>query len=113
MITTEETKMDNIVTNDLSEFGFRELKQAGELLSALKTDKDRTKFLGDGVQVFFNRSSGYVFLSDEDYNTAIINSEGILEDFINCPECGAEDLASDFKQLTSECCQEHAKAIDL
>ena len=93
------------VTNDLSKFGQRELAEAGELLSTLKTVRDDTKFLGDGVQVFFNSNSGYVFLTDEDYNTAVMEGHNLV-DFINCPECGNEGTLSEF-DTTSDCCKEY------
>lgn len=106
--------MEEIVTSDLSQFGRRELALAGELLSALHTVRDNTKFLGDGVKVYMNKSSGYVFLSDEDYNTAMMNGN-VLEDFINCPECGFEALSSEFSQSddAKDCCKEHAREIQL
>jgi hypothetical protein len=101
--------MENIVTSDLSEFGYRELKIAGQLLSTLKTDKDKTRFIDEGLTVFFNKKSGYVFLSDENFNVAMMNGD-ILEDFINCPDCGNAALASEFS-TESDCCKEFLEAI--
>jgi hypothetical protein len=101
--------MENIVTSDLSEFGYRELKIAGQLLSTLKTDKDKTRFIDEGLTVFFNKKSGYVFLSDENFNVAMMNGD-ILEDFINCPDCGNEALVSEFN-AESDCCKEFLEAI--
>ena len=63
---------NDIVTKDMSDFGYRELKLAGELLALYKSDKDLTKYLGNGVAVWFNKHSAMVFLCDEDYNTAVI-----------------------------------------
>lgn len=102
-----------MLVDNLSEFGIRELKIAGQLLTTYKTSKDKTQFLNDeGVKVFFNNHSGYVFLSDSDYNVAIMNGDN-LEDFITCPECGFEDVASDFKDCQYTCCQEHAANLGL
>jgi hypothetical protein len=101
--------MDNIVTSDLSEFGYRELKIAGQILSTFKTDKDKTRFIDEGLTVFFNKKSGYVFLSDENYNVAMMNGD-ILEDFIHCPDCGNEALLSEFS-TESDCCKEFLEAI--
>jgi len=107
-------KNDEIVTKDISQFGIREREIARELLSVYGTDKDLTTHLGDGVEVWFNKNSGYVFLSDEDYHTAMLNDNGELEDFLNCPNCGHEDLASEFVNSSSdECCKEYAQDMGL
>ncbi len=86
---------DETVTKDLSRFGFRELKMAAELLTAYRTDKDATTLLiGDGLAVWMNIHSGYVFLCDEDLNTAMMSGE-ILEDFETCGYCGHEGVSSE------------------
>lgn len=102
-------------TRDLSEFGLIEKDEAGRLLQVLGTNKDKTKYFeGTGATVEFNPMSGYVFLVDEDYNVAMLNVDGELEDFITCPECGGEELASEFRdQNTRECCQEYADDLEL
>ena len=82
------------VTSDLRDFGYRELKMAAELLTAYKTDDDETELLGDGVRVMFNPMSGYVFLTDEDCNTAMMNGD-TLEDWHVCGYCGEEGFAED------------------
>ena len=50
-------------TQDLSKFGFRELKEAGKLLTKYCDD---SSILGEGVAIEFNPNSGNVFLLDED-----------------------------------------------
>lgn len=102
--------MENIVTNDLREFGRRELALAGELLIALHTVNDKTQRLDDGVQVFMNKNSGYVFLSDENYNVAMMNGH-ILEDWHNCPDCGQEGFLEDITAYGKECCHNYLKDI--
>lgn len=99
--------MKNIVTNDIKEFGMRERLMARELLATYGTKKDKTNFLSDGINVFMNKNSGYVFLSDEEYNVAMMNGD-VLEDFVNCPECGHEDFYSEFRKHGNDCCQEYA-----
>ena len=97
-------------TRDISKFGQSERHEAAKLLLAIGTLQDKTILLGDDVAVEFNPNSGNVFLIDGDYNTAMLRGE-ILDDFISCPECGAEDFASEFKtEHTDECCQEYATA---
>jgi hypothetical protein len=99
-------KTEEIVTSDLSQFGRRELAIAGELLSTLYTVRDRTKYLGDGIQVFMNKHSGNVFLCDEDYNVAMMNGHD-LEDFLNCPECGHEGFGEDILAYGQQCCNDY------
>jgi hypothetical protein len=104
----------NTVTNNYDDFGLREKEEARDLLAVYGTHKDKTQFLGSGVQVYFNMMSGFVFLSDEDYNVAMLNVDGELEDFITCPNCGGESLASEFRDdCTDECCQEYADDMGL
>ncbi len=91
-------------TMDLSEFGSRELRMAGELLTAYgETPPD---FLGDGVQVMMNRDSGYVFLTDEDFAVAIMNGDRQAE-WLFCPECAAQDFAEDLPN--HDCCQSYLR----
>lgn len=102
-------------TQNLADFGYREREEAAKLLSSLGTSKDKTKYFGDrGVAVEFNPYSTYVFLVDEDYNVAMLNVDDELEDFITCPNCGGEGLASEFREdNTDECCQEYADELNI
>lgn len=89
--------MSEVVTADLSKFGWTELREASRLLSALIDSHMEGCGLVDGITINMNTSSGYVFLSDEEYNVAMINDEtGKLEKFWNCPQCGNEGFLSDF-----------------
>ena len=47
-------------TKDLSEFGFRELQLAGELLTQYCSYNSWDGYLGSGITVMMNKSSGYV-----------------------------------------------------
>ena len=91
-------------TTDLKEFGFRELKMAAEHLQAYC--ESPPEFLTDGVHLMMNTHSGYVFLTDEDFNVAMMNGD-TLEQFHSCPECGAEGFAEDLPD--NECCQQYLK----
>ena len=104
-------KPEEIVTKDLSRFGFREHEEAKRLLSVYSTDKDKSN-LSTGVEVWFNTHSGFVFLTDSDYATAMINDKGHLVDFITCPECGEEGLITNFKEIAeNDCCKKFYKEI--
>ena len=113
--------VDEIVTSDLSQFGRADINEAQRLLSAYLFDNE-TKMLNDeGIQIYMNKNSGKVFLSDEDYNVAVVKEiqEGdtykdLLIDWIVCPECGYEEDQHDFQwmaeqdtEYTEQCCMEH------
>lgn len=94
-------------TEDLTDFGYRELDMAGDLLKALKTEKDKTEYLGGNVKLAMNSGSGNVFLVDEDYNVAMMNGEH-LEDWFTCPYCGHEGFKEDMKHdIENEECREY------
>lgn len=90
----------DIVTSDLSRFGYRELKMAAILLAAYCDNPP--EFLSDGVTVMLNMHSGCVFLTDEDFNVGMMNGD-TLEQFHSCPECGAEGFAEELPEGNA-CC---------
>ncbi len=67
-------------STDLRVFGFRELKIGAELLEAYC--ENPLDFLCDGVHLMMNTHSGYVLLTDEDYNVAMMNGDK-LEQFLS------------------------------
>ena len=89
-------------TTDLTDFGFHELRMAAELLTAYC--EQPPKFLTDGVRTMMNTHSGFVFLTDEDFNVAMMNGDK-LEQFFSCPECGAEGFAEDMSN--KPCCRDY------
>jgi hypothetical protein len=74
-------------TTDLQDFGFRELRIAAELLNAYCDQPPG--WLGGGVHLMMNRNSGCVFLTDEDFNVAMING-GALDAWLFTPHDGHE-----------------------
>jgi hypothetical protein len=101
-------------TQNLADFGIKERDEAALLLTTLNGPNDDTKLFGsDGVNVEFNLNSGMVFLVDEDYNVAVMSGHQ-LEDFITCPNCGNEDVASEFKKNNEDvCCIEYSEDLGL
>jgi len=98
--------MENIVTEDWSEFGYREIDLAKELLSHVKEIDSYGK-----VVVAFNRNSGCVFLSDEDYKCWMMNGDAI-EEWFNCSYCGHEGFLEDMKhEPEHHDCEEYMKQI--
>ena len=83
-----------IITADFSKFGYVDIKLAAQLL---KTYVDKgADFLGRGITVNLNTSSGCVFLSDEDYNVGVLDEEhGVIVQFFTCLECGYENTQFD------------------
>lgn len=74
-------------TTDLQDFGFRELRLAAELLTGYC--EHPPGWLGGGVHLMMNRMSGYVFLTDEDCNVAMMNG-GTLDAWLFTPYDGHE-----------------------
>lgn len=89
------TKMESITTTDLAEFGYRELGMAGDLLKAYASN-GLEGFYHDGVQVMMNKNSGNVFLTNSDYQVAMMNGDK-LELFYSCPQCGHEGFLEDME----------------
>jgi hypothetical protein len=88
-----ESKMqDSVVTYDMADFGSREMSMATDLMVAYRDQ--RPDWLGDGVKVAMNKNSGCVFLSDEDYNTAMMNGDK-LEMWLFTPYDGHQGFLSD------------------
>lgn len=84
---------DEVVTADLSKFGYRELSLASEVLEAYSTQG--ADFLGDSITLNFNTHSGYVFLPDEDYRVGMVDPDGYLREWFFCPYCGIEGFDGD------------------
>ena len=81
----------DVVTSDWSQFGAREIQMAKELLSHIKEIDTYGK-----VEVMFNRHSGYVFLSDENFDVWMMNGDQ-MEKWYVCGYCGHEGFLEDFK----------------
>jgi len=103
---------DPIVTCDLSRFGYRELQEAAKLLTAYCEEASTAFFLGDNVQLCFNTNSGYVFLTDEDYNVGMLNDEGKISQWHSCPICSFEGFLEDMQHNPDDKeCQEYLTQI--
>jgi len=86
--------MKTLITADFSQFGIRELIFAQLLLKAYA--EQGAEFLGFGLTVNFNINSGYVFLSDDDYNVGVLDeTEEHIVQFYTCPQCGYEGTQHD------------------
>lgn len=93
--------IDEITTTDLSKFGHRELQLMRELIDAWMDQGLPDDFEEDGVVVMFNTNSGCVFLTNSEYQAAMMNGDK-LDMFYNCPECGREGFKEEFEK-DSDC----------
>jgi hypothetical protein len=85
-----------LTTTDLSKFGWRERKMAAELLTASCDKGFPEDFNDDEVTVMMNFNSGNVFLTNSDYQVAMMNGDK-LESFYTCPYCGHEGFKEDME----------------
>ena len=105
---------NEIITTDLSEFGYQELREASELLAAYaewRMSRSPNFLLGD-AKVWFNKNNGSVFISDDNYDVGMINPDtGEFDQWFNCPECGHEGFREDMKHKGNAECKRYQKEI--
>lgn len=80
-------------TENLGEFGIRELDLAIDLLQAAKKGYP-SDFWAEGVKLGFNTSSGSVFLTNDDYDVCM-DADGELYTFYTSPYDGLEGFLWD------------------
>ena len=91
--------MPEITTTDLADFGWRELKVAAELLTALIDQGAPGDFDTDRTQLMFNKHSGYVFLTNSEFQVAMMNGNR-LETWYTDFEDGSEGFKEDLPELS-------------
>jgi len=89
--------MENKVTSDLTYFGARERAILVELLQAWSRDGLPSDFDDTHVQPMFNLNSGYVFLTNDECQTAIME-DGKLVSHYFLPYEGIEGTLSELKE---------------
>ena len=93
--------MENQVTSDLIYFGARERAILVELLEAWSRDGLPSDFDDTHVQPMFNLNSGYVFLTNDECQTAIME-DGKLVSHYFLPYAGIEgtlnELVEEFEK---------------
>lgn len=97
-------KTQEITTNDLSKFGYMELQKLVALLDAMHNQGLPDNFYQEDVIPMLNKRSGYVFLTNSEYQCAMMNG-GSLEIWNLCPNCGHEGFEEDC-QLNEDGCNE-------
>lgn len=97
-------KTQEITTTNLSDFGSRERAMLIEVLRAWRDQGLPDDFYQDEVVPMMNRNSGNVFLTNSEYQVAMMNGDK-LESFYSCPNCGHEGFREDC-QLNDDGCNE-------
>lgn len=92
------TNQNEIITKDLARFGYRERELAEELLKAWRVQGLPDDFYNEEVSIFLNTYTGYVFLSNEDCQVAMMNGD-TLEMYYTDFETGEEGF---FDELSEE-----------
>jgi hypothetical protein len=91
-----EMEREEITTTDMAKMGSRERGMMRELLNAWNEQGLPEDFEADEVVVMFNMNSGSVFLTNSEYQAAMMNGDK-LETWYNCPYCGHEGFKEDMK----------------
>ena len=103
--------MNDMTTTDFSKFGARETKIAETLLKAWSAQDLPGDFYADAVTIMLNTHSGCVFLTNSDFQVAMMNCDR-LESFYSCPICGHEGFKEEMPHNEfNEECQEYLREI--
>ena len=87
-------------TEDLSDFGYRELKELRDLLDQYIEKGLPDDFEESGLKPAFNMNSGFVFFTNDEYQVAMINPRtDKLESFYTLSYSGEEGFADDLKEM--------------
>lgn len=86
-----------MTTTNLSDFGYRELAMLEEILKAMREQGLPDNFSDNEVVPMMNQNSGNVFLTNSDYEVAMMNGD-TLEMFYTLPYNGNEGFVEDLIQ---------------
>ena len=94
-------------TEDLADFGFREQEEAKDLFQAWRESGLPIDFENNGVKIAFNMNSGYVFLTNSEYQVAMCvqgkNNKLELQSFYSSPyerrEGFFDELLEEYKDM--------------
>lgn len=92
----------NITTTNLADFAQRERDILIDLLQAWRDQGLPDDFYDEEVVPMLNTESRHVFLTNEDYQVAMLNGDK-LESWYSCANCGHEGFLEDCK-LTNDGC---------
>ena len=96
----------NGYTEKLEDFGYREQDEAKNIFEAWKLNGLPEDFENDGVRLAFNMNSGYVFLTNDQYQVAMCGDNKELYSFYTSPyeghEGSFEDLLDKYENMNEE-----------
>ena len=96
----------NYYTEKLEDFGYREQDMAKDLFEAWKLNGLPEDFENDGVRIAMNMSSGYVFLTNNEYQVCMCDDNKKLYSFYSSPYEGREgcfeDLIEEYEDMHPE-----------
>ena len=98
-------------TTNLAEFGYREKKLAAELLTSMCENNLPDDFYEEEVTVMFNKYSGCVFLTNQEYQVCMLNNNK-LESFYTTPYEGKEGFYDELVEMYKSGELNHAEDID-
>lgn len=93
--------MKSITTTDFAKFGYRERKLAEQLLKAWNEQGLPEDFHEDEVVIIMNTNSGNVFLTNSDFQVAMMNGDR-LESFYTDFETGEEGFKHELSEEALE-----------
>ena len=101
------------ITSDIGKFGHRERGMLIELLQAWNNNGLPEGFSGDDVKPVLNFGSGNVFLTNSDFQVAMMLDDKLLQ-FFSCPKCGSEGFAEWLLDEISglDCCREYLNEVN-
>ena len=96
----------NGYTENLADFGYREQDEAKDIFEAWKLNGLPKDFDNNGVKLAFNMNSGYVFLTNAEYQVAMCGDNKELYSFYTSPyeghEGSFEDLLDEYENMNKE-----------
>ena len=92
-------KERKIITTDLNDFGYRELEELENLLVAMREQGLPSDFYNDEVVPTLNLYSGYVFLTNSEYQVAMLDDNGDLKSFYYLSYYGYEGFLDDLVKM--------------
>ena len=97
--------MNNYTENVADMMCARERRELRSILTAWELHGLPDDFSDTGVKFVFNRDSGYVFLTNDDYQVVMVNGD-VLESFYTTPYNGCEgfwpDLVAEYPSMCAE-----------
>lgn len=92
-------------TTNLEDFGKNNLNKLSKLIDAYINQGLPEDFEKDQVNIMMNTDSHSIFFTNSDFQTALLDHDGKLKRWYNCPQCGNEGF-SDECELNDEGCNE-------